>query len=273
MPRQPTSRAPARRAPNPSGVHFLTSARVAAQLVRSSGAAPGILAVELGAGTGALTTVLAATGAHVLAVERDPAFARRLERRLGPSVRVVTADLRSVPLPRRPFRVVANPPFSVTTALLRRLFGAPALDRADLLVEWGLAKRLTEPLPRTPEAASWAARFELRLVRRVPAGCFAPVPRVDAAHLAVRPVPELRGAGARRTLEALLSAAYAEPGRPAAALAGRFVPRRRIHRLLTSSGIDPPGPAGAVPARGWGALAAALTADPALNRGTRWPGG
>jgi 23S rRNA (adenine-N6)-dimethyltransferase len=38
------------------------------------------------------------------------------------------------------------------------------------------------------------------------------------------------------------------------------VPRRRIHRLLTSSGIDPPGPAGAAPARLWGALAAGLAA-------------
>jgi len=258
MPRQ--SRTPARRAPNPSGVHFLTSSRVAAELVRSSGAGPGRLVVELGAGPGALTAVLAATGARVIAVERDPAFARRLERRLGPSVRVVTADLRTVPLPRRPFRVVANPPFSVTTALLRRLFAAPGFGGADLLVEWGLARRLTEPVPRTPETASWAARFEPRLVRRVPAGCFAPAPRVDAAHLAIRSVPGLRDARARRALEALLAAAYAEPGRPAGALAGRFVPRRRIHRLLTSSGIDPPGPAGAVPARRWGALAAGLAA-------------
>jgi 23S rRNA (adenine-N6)-dimethyltransferase len=174
--------------------------------------------LDLGAGYGAITSALAQAGARVIAVERDPGLARRLQRRFAgdPGVRVVEADLRSVPLPRREFSVVANPPFSATTALLRRLLDDPAtpLAGADLLVQWGAAKWLASPRPRDAETAWWTARYEVRLVRRVPAGSFAPAPSVDAAHVSIRPRPITGMPGGQRALRSLLRAAYRDPGRP-----------------------------------------------------------
>jgi 23S rRNA (adenine-N6)-dimethyltransferase len=35
--------------------------------------------------------------------------------------------------------------------------------------------------------ARWAARYQMRLVRRVPAASFSPPPRADAAYLRIRP--------------------------------------------------------------------------------------
>ncbi len=108
-------RARARSAPpNPAGAHFLRDQALITQLVRGSGASMGKLAVDLGAGHGAITEALAAAGARVIAVERDPRLARQLRRRFDSqaSIRVVEADLRCVPLPRRDFIVVANPPFA-----------------------------------------------------------------------------------------------------------------------------------------------------------------
>ncbi|WP_390623929.1 rRNA adenine N-6-methyltransferase family protein [Fodinicola feengrottensis] len=90
-------------------------------MLRSARPAAGDLIVEFGPGQGALTAPLSRTGARILAIERDPAFVRRLERRFAGQVRVVHADLRDVPLPRRPYAVVANVPFAVSTALVRRL--------------------------------------------------------------------------------------------------------------------------------------------------------
>jgi len=95
--------------------------------------------------------------------------------------------MRRIPLPRRPFHVVANPPFALTTWLCRRLLGDRVINMtgAELLIEWGAAKWLTDPRPRDSETASWTARYDIRLVRRVPAASFSPSPSADAAYLSI----------------------------------------------------------------------------------------
>ena len=145
---------------------------------------------DLGAGYGALTAPLARTGARVIAIELDPGLASRLRRRFcaEPHVGIVEADLRRVPLPRRPFTVVASPPFALTTLLCRRLLGDAdiQLTGAELILEWGAAKWLSNPEPRDKETARWMARYDMRLVRRVPPASFSPPPRSDAAYLRIR---------------------------------------------------------------------------------------
>jgi len=123
---------PAAPAPNPPGAHFLHDRALTARLVRASGACDGSLVLDLGAGRGAITGALARSGARVIAVERDARLAAVLRRRFEGQQRVgvAEADLITVPLPRREFLVVASPPFSVTTALCRRLLGDPALHLA-----------------------------------------------------------------------------------------------------------------------------------------------
>ncbi len=176
---------------NPAGAHFLTDRRLIDQLVRSSGAGTGTLVFDLGAGYGALTGPLARSGARVIAIELDPALAERLRRRFRaePLIDVVEADLRQFRLPRRPFHVVASPPFALTTLLCRRLLGdrLVRLTGAELILEWGAAKWLASPQPRDRESARWAARYEMRVVRRVPAASFSPPPSSDAAYLRIRP--------------------------------------------------------------------------------------
>jgi len=176
---------------SPVGAHFLTDRRLIAKLVRACGARAGDLVFDLGAGYGALTAPLARTGARIIAIELDPALAERLRRRFraDPLVGVVEADLRRKPLPRRPFHVVASPPFALTTLLCRRLLGdrAVRLTGAELILEWGAAKWLSSQQPRDRETALWASRYEIRLVHRVAAESFSPPPRSDAAYVRIRP--------------------------------------------------------------------------------------
>jgi 23S rRNA (adenine-N6)-dimethyltransferase len=166
------------------GQHFLRTSALAAELVRAAGIGAGDLVYDLGAGTGVLTRALACTGAHVVAVELDPALAADLRSRFD---HVVEDDILRMRLPREPFRVVANLPFCDGTAILRRLLDPrERLVSADVIVEWGLAAKRTAVWPSTRLSVEWGAWFELSLVRRLSRTCFAPPPSVDAAVMRIR---------------------------------------------------------------------------------------
>ncbi len=202
--------------------------------------------LDLGAGYGAITTALAASGARVIAVERDPRSAAVLRRRVSrsPLVSVVEADLREIPLPHRDFLVVANIPFAISTLLLRRLAGDSSvpLAGAELITSWGLARRVTAAVPRNAEAAWWAARYQIQLVRGVAPASFTPPPRTDAAHLSIRPRPLTRSVPGQRLLGRLTARRLPAARHPGAATAVRPArPRPATARPRRAAPGPPPG--------------------------------
>jgi 23S rRNA (adenine-N6)-dimethyltransferase len=161
----------------PWGWHRLDE-RWADRLVAAAGVGPGDLVLDVGAGDGALTAPLLATGAKVIAVELHPARAAWLRRRFGDDVRVVQADAADLRLPRRPFRVVANPPWSITEPLLRRLLHPGSrLVRADLVLQRAAARRWA--------THGVAPRHSLRLGVAIPRRAFRPAPPTDGRVLRI----------------------------------------------------------------------------------------
>lgn len=138
--------------------------------------------LDIGAGTGALTAPLLASGARVIAVERHPVRAAALRDRFGDDITLVRADAADLRLPRRPFHVVANPPFAVTTAILRRLLhpGSRLLS-AHLVLNVDVARRWASP--SAPAAARWQREVDASLGRRVPRRAFRPAPPADCRML------------------------------------------------------------------------------------------
>jgi len=184
--------------------------------------------LDLGAGTGVLTAALARAGAHVTAVEIDPELASSLRRRFDD---VVEGDALRIRLPRERFKVVANLPFASGTAILRRLLDPHVpLERADVIVEWGLATKRAAVWPSTQLSTYWGAWFELSVARRLPRCVFAPPPSVDAAVLRVvrRDVPLVRDA---RAYSAFLARGYRDGPRA-------VVPWARLKRLEAELGLD-----------------------------------
>lgn len=172
------------------GQNFLRP-ELADRLVGDADLRPGELVVEIGAGGGTLTMALARRDVEVIAVEVDPVWADRLDARaarVAPGrVSVVRADFGLVPLPAQPFRVVGCLPFGATTGILRRLLDDPLtpLSRADVIVQWEVARKRAMVPPVTLLSTAWAPWWELRQGPRIPASQFRPVPRVNGGVLVI----------------------------------------------------------------------------------------
>jgi len=156
----------------------------AERIVEGAGVVPGDLVLDVGAGDGALTAPLLARGAKVVAVEAHPGRRTQLRRRFAGQydgrLVVVAADAADLRLPRRPFRVVASPPYGVTAPLLCRLLHPGSrLRSADLVLQEQAVRRWT-----TTRTSHW----DLQRGMRVPRRAFTPPPRVDSRVLVIRRV-------------------------------------------------------------------------------------
>ncbi len=210
--------------------NFLRSRRLADDIVRGLDVRPHELIVEIGAGDGRLTEPLARRGRRVIAIELDPVLAADLRRRFD----VVQGDALAVPLPDEPFRVVGNIPFHRTTAILRRLLDDLDLPllRADLIVQWEVARKRAVVVPSTQLTAEWGPWWELAVVRRFDASAFDPRPDVDAALLRiVRREHELVDAARAPQYRRFVNRAFAHSLRSA-------VPPLTLKRAAAAAGFD-----------------------------------
>jgi 23S rRNA (adenine-N6)-dimethyltransferase len=170
------------------GQNFLDAA-TAERLVDQAGFRREELVVEIGAGRGVMTSALARRQLRAIAIEPDPHWFHRLTRENAANsrIRVVQADFLSWPLPTEPFRVIGSLPFDRTTDILRRLLDNPdtGLKRADVIVQWEVAQKRAAQPPSTLLSTIWAPWWEIRIVERIPANKFRPVPSVDAGFLTI----------------------------------------------------------------------------------------
>ncbi len=140
--------------------------------------------LDVGAGHGALTQHLVRAGARVVAVELHPRRCAVLRSRFtSETVSVVEADLRCLRLPRRPFRVVANPPYHLTTDLLHRLLARDsALVAADLVLQRAAVRALVAGRG----SARWRQRWTFAEGMALPRSAFVRPPTVDSRLLVIR---------------------------------------------------------------------------------------
>jgi 23S rRNA (adenine-N6)-dimethyltransferase len=252
---------PSRAAP---GQHFLRSSRLAADLVHDAAIAPGDLVVDVGAGSGVLTSALVHAGANVVALELDPALAAGLRARFDSgAVTVVNADARRWSWPREPFAVVANLPFAGSGEILGSLLRDPRtrLRQADVIVEWGLAAKQAAVWPATLRATYWRTWFDVSVVARLSRTAFSPPPSVDAGVLRLsRRLHPLLDPGEHTRYWTFLAAAF-RAGTPLPRALRRHLSPRELRRLAAVLGFDPASTPRDLDARQWSGTFAFVRAN------------
>lgn len=237
--------------------NFLADRAAAGQLARLAvphgPQAP--LLLEVGAGKGALTELLAPRCRRLLAYEIDPRLVPALRTHFSrtPQVSVVGEDFLTARPPRTPFSVAGNVPFSRTAAIVDWCLRAPALTDATLLTQLEYARK------RTGDYGSWTRltvltwpRYEWRLAGRVGRYSFRPVPRVDAGIIRIerRRTPLLDGA-AYDTWRQLVELGFSGVGGSLQASLRRAHGRRRVDAAFRAARLDDRALVGEVPPGAW----------------------
>jgi 16S rRNA (adenine1518-N6/adenine1519-N6)-dimethyltransferase len=175
------------------GQNFLISPRVVDAIAKAGELSPGDLVVEVGPGKGVLTKALLATGARVIAIEKDDRLAPLLRAEFEKEIaegrfELIHGDvLESFDMLAQKigssYQVIANIPYYITGALIRRFLSAPQKPSAMILmVQKEVADRIIARDGKESILSISVKAFAApSLVMNVSRGNFFPAPNVDSA--------------------------------------------------------------------------------------------
>ncbi|MCI0404256.1 MAG: 16S rRNA (adenine(1518)-N(6)/adenine(1519)-N(6))-dimethyltransferase RsmA [Acidobacteria bacterium] len=184
----------------PLGQHFLHDPGVRKKILDRLGAREEDAWLEIGAGHGEMTLLLAGTGALVAAVEHDARLVAELRPQLSAlaNVKLVEADILRVSLEAlaqehgvERWRVYGNLPYYITSPILHRLFEAcGVVTDIHIVIQREVAERLCAgPGSRDYGYLSVVTQFytQPEILMRVPRGAFRPPPKVESSLVRLLP--------------------------------------------------------------------------------------
>jgi 16S rRNA (adenine1518-N6/adenine1519-N6)-dimethyltransferase len=195
------------------GQNFLIDLNLLDLVVRTAEVTRDDCVLEVGTGTGSLTTRLAAAAGAVFTVELDPAFFEMSRQLLvaWSNVRQLKGDALASKnelnpellagwdalatekgLTRR--KLVANLPYAIATPLIANLvITGRSIERMVVMVQWELAERMVAA-PGTRDYGALAILLQsvadTSIVRRIAPSNFWPPPAVDSAIVLIKPNAE-----------------------------------------------------------------------------------
>lgn len=173
------------------GQHFLLDESVVVDMLEAAEVSKIDTVLEVGPGMGVLTSALVQRAGEVVAYELDTQLAELIRSQNADNLRVEEGDALKLPLPPRgtplPYKVVANIPYSITGALIRRLVTSPSAPVSlTLLVQKEVAARVcAKPGDMSVLAVAVQLHGQPSIVRNVPPESFWPAPQVESAVLHV----------------------------------------------------------------------------------------
>ena len=173
------------------GQNFLIKRGIVDEIVHAAELMPGEPVLEVGPGIGTLTQGLAQSGADVTAIELDRRLLDVLDTTLASydNVRIVHGDVLKLDVPTimnyKPFKVVANLPYYITTPIIMSLLESKLpIERLVVMVQKEVALRMVaKPGTKDYGALSVAVQYytEPDIVLDVPPKSFLPAPAVTSS--------------------------------------------------------------------------------------------
>lgn len=232
------------------GQNFLADPRIARAIAELATMPEGGTVVEIGAGLGALTSLLLERAARVVAIERDrdlcpilrESFAAPIAEGRLALVEADAATLDYLPLfagQPKPHVLAGNLPYQITGRLLELASQlADSLDRAVFMVQREVADRLVA----APGTASYGAltvfvtaAFRVERALQVPRGAFYPSPDVDSSVVVLAPE---RRAHETEAFRDAVRAAFAQRRKTLRNAWRKLGPSAEIERRAKLAGID-----------------------------------
>lgn len=187
------------------GQNFLIDSAVLDAILAAAEVTPNDTTLEIGPGLGVLTWELLQRAGEVIAVELDRRLIDRLHQEFAdqPTLTLIQGDILTLPPASllaqgtrsgtRPYKVVANLPYAITSPALRHMLEASSPPTSMVvLVQWEVAQRIAA---RAGDLSVLAHAVQLYaepdVVARVPSKSFFPAPAVDSAILRLRVRPHL----------------------------------------------------------------------------------
>lgn len=171
------------------GQHFLRDQRTIQRIIDALAPNANETIIEIGPGTGALTSVLVERAGRVIAVEFDNKLTPLLTERFADfrNFKLVmgdalTTDFCAAILPARKARLVANLPYNISTAILQKLISQrECLDEMVLMLQREVVERVLAPAGTTDRgfiSVLVEAYCETEKLFDVAPGAFRPPPKV-----------------------------------------------------------------------------------------------
>lgn len=186
------------------GQNFLWDETLPERMLASAGAACPVNVLEIGAGPGTLTRVLAARARRVIAVEIDPQMEPLLRdlQKTFPSLEVIMGDALRLPLrglftpeEKQSLQIIANLPYYITSDLIRKcVTELPEASEMIFLVQKDVLPRLRGEAgdgKSKTKNQGWLSKLiscygEVRGHMTLPGSCFYPEPRVESRLVSIK---------------------------------------------------------------------------------------
>jgi 16S rRNA (adenine1518-N6/adenine1519-N6)-dimethyltransferase len=232
------------------GQNFLVDPAALARIVQAAEITKNDTVLEIGAGLGSLTRLIAQSARRVVAVEIDNKLIPPLQEVMArsPNCEIIRGDILELDpaaiVGEKGYLVVANIPYYITSAIIRHLLAAAVKPaRLVLTMQQEVAKRIcAEPGDLSLLALSVKVFGDPKIVATIPAGAFFPAPKVDSSTLRVdiyeQPLMNERQLGDFFTLAKAGFSQKRKMLRNTLA-SGLKIPSEKAEELLKAAGIDP----------------------------------